>query len=71
MSDFIEIQTHRERILAAVTLIETETLSTMDARGRVTREPVRAAVDIPVFDNSAMDGFAVRYDDVRAASACR
>ena len=69
MSDFIEIQTHRERILAAVTLIETETLSTMDARGRVTREPVRAAVDIPVFDNSAMDGFAVRYDDVRAASA--
>jgi molybdopterin molybdotransferase len=30
---------------------------------------VRAAVDIPVFDNSAMDGFAVRFDDVRDAAS--
>jgi molybdopterin molybdotransferase len=29
---------------------------------------VTARVDIPVFDNSAMDGFAVLFDDVAAAS---
>jgi molybdopterin molybdotransferase len=28
---------------------------------------VRAALDIPVFDNSAMDGFAVRFADVAHA----
>ena len=32
------------------------------------REPLRAAVDIPVFDNSAMDGFAVRFADVADAA---
>jgi molybdopterin molybdotransferase len=33
------------------------------------RETARATVDIPVFDNSAMDGFAVRHADVADASA--
>ena len=37
------------------------------AAGRKLREPLRARVDIPVFDNSAMDGFAVRFADVAAA----
>jgi molybdopterin molybdotransferase len=37
------------------------------AVGRVLAGPVRAGVDIPVFDNSAMDGYAVRHDDVAAA----
>ena len=38
------------------------------ALGRTLVEPLRAAVDIPVFDNSAMDGFAVRFDDVKDAT---
>ncbi|GAA1853325.1 gephyrin-like molybdotransferase Glp [Microbacterium koreense] len=71
MNDLVEIEAHLARVLAAVTVVETETLATTDAAGRVAREPIRAAVDIPVFDNSAMDGFAVRFDDVRDASAER
>ncbi len=31
--------------------------------GRVLAEPVYALVDVPGFDNSAMDGYAVRHDD--------
>ncbi len=38
------------------------------ALGRTLLEPLRAAVDIPVFDNSAMDGFAVRFEDVKDAT---
>ncbi|HYH32046.1 MAG TPA: gephyrin-like molybdotransferase Glp [Pseudonocardia sp.] len=41
-----------------------------DARGRVLAADVVAAVALPSFDNSAMDGYAVRADDlVGAASA--
>jgi molybdopterin molybdotransferase len=35
-----------------------------DAAGRVTAEPARAAVDLPPFASSAMDGYAVRAADL-------
>lgn len=62
------IAEHLATVLAAVTPVTTETSSLSTARGRILRQDVRAAVDIPVFDNSAMDGFAVRFEDVAAAS---
>ena len=34
-----------------------------EAGGRVLAEPGRAAVDLPPFDSSAMDGFALRAAD--------
>ena len=34
-----------------------------DAAGRVVAEPALAAVDLPPFDRSAMDGYAVRAGD--------
>lgn len=57
----------------AVVLAEAAPLPTVRvpldaAAGATLAEAVRARVAIPVFDNSAMDGFAVRFDDVRAAS---
>ena len=33
------------------------------ARGLVTAEPITAIGDVPPFDNTAMDGFAVRSVD--------
>jgi molybdopterin molybdotransferase len=51
----------------AAAVRETETLSTFDALGRVLAEPVRALVDVPPGDNSAMDGYALRAADVPAA----
>ncbi len=46
----------------------TVTLTTTDARGRVVSEDVFVREDTPRFDNSAMDGYAVREQDVVEAS---
>ncbi|WP_344065299.1 molybdopterin-binding protein [Microbacterium pumilum] len=64
----ISIDDHLAAILDAVTLLEASTVPISAARGRTLREPVTARVDIPVFDNSAMDGFAVLFEDVEHAS---
>lgn len=69
--DLIDLDAHRATVLAAAPLLPAETLPLTAALARTLREPVRAAVDLPVFDNSAMDGFAVRGEDVAGASADR
>ncbi|HET9681870.1 MAG TPA: gephyrin-like molybdotransferase Glp [Candidatus Limnocylindrales bacterium] len=46
----------------------TEVVAVEAALGRVLAEDVAAAVTLPPWDNSAMDGYAIRADDVRAAS---
>jgi len=56
-------------VLAAVTSLPGERVPLSQGHGRTLREPVHAAVDIPVFDNSAMDGFAVHFADVADAAA--
>lgn len=42
---------------------ETETVALDRALDRVLASEIRASIDIPHFDNSAMDGYAVRHDD--------
>lgn len=55
------------RLLGAVQpLASCETISTFDALGRVLASDVRALVDVPSADNSAMDGYAMRSADVPA-----
>src|SRR5690606_39824334 len=46
-----------------------ETVGLADLAGRVLAEPVRATEDVPGWDNSGMDGYAVRADDVATAGA--
>lgn len=65
----ISVNEHRRAILAAVRPLDALTVPVADALGSTLRTAVRAAVDLPLFDNSAMDGFAVRFADVAAASA--
>ena len=56
------------RLLGAVApLADIETLSTFDALGRVLRQDVRSALDVPPQDNTSMDGYALRCADVPAA----
>ena len=55
---------------------ETERVPLLEAAGRVLARDVLAPIDLPPFDNSAMDGYAVRLRRSRrrrtmAASACR
>ena len=40
-----------------------------DAQGLVLAQDVVAPLSLPVFDNSAMDGYAVRTEDVAGASS--
>jgi len=47
----------------------TEKVPMWSASGRVLAENVKAGVDVPSFTRSAMDGFAVRFADVRSARA--
>jgi molybdopterin molybdotransferase len=44
---------------------ETERVRLRGARGRVVAVDVKAPVDLPPFDNSAVDGYAVRHADLR------
>ena len=59
----------REALDAALALAapvaETEIVPLHAARGRVLAEPVTAGADMPRFDNSGMDGYALRHADLR------
>ena len=48
----------------ALPVQEQETVPLGDALGRILAEPVRSTIDVPGWDNSAMDGYAVRVADV-------
>ena len=53
-----------ERILAAVTALAREPVATGNAVGRVLGESITATIDSPPWDNSSMDGYAIRAADV-------
>ncbi len=57
--ELIPIAGARERVLAAVSPLETEAVPLADALGRVLAEDVASSQDLPPFDSSAMDGYAV------------
>ena len=52
-------------ILDNVSGVGTEQLSLLQAVGQVLAEDISSPWDLPLWDNSAMDGYAVRYDDCR------
>lgn len=56
-------------VLGSVRQMSAETVELQDAVGRVVAEDVSAREDIPSFSNSAMDGYAVRGDDVAVPGA--
>ena len=56
-----------EIVLAHTPRLPAEEVLLPDALGRVLAEDVRADADMPPFDRSAMDGYAVRASDVASA----
>lgn len=58
----------RARVLAATRALPAEPVPLAQARGRALRRPVTAPHPLPPFDNSSMDGYAVRAADLGAAS---
>ncbi|MDP2921115.1 MAG: hypothetical protein Q8O12_01920, partial [Candidatus Omnitrophota bacterium] len=55
-------------ILNVVKQLESEKIPLIKGLGRVLSEDIHAGSDIPGFDNSAMDGYAVRFSDTINAS---
>lgn len=44
--------------------LEHEKISLIQAHDRITAEPIISPINVPSFDNSAMDGYAVRLSDI-------
>ncbi|MFD6418149.1 gephyrin-like molybdotransferase Glp [Streptomyces sp. NPDC060194] len=59
---------HLADVLGAIRPLEPIELQLADAQGCVLVEDVRVPVALPPFDNSSMDGYAVRTADVAGAS---
>jgi molybdopterin molybdotransferase len=64
----ISVEDALERILGTVHVLEPENRPILSALGQVLAEDVVAGIDIPPYDNSAMDGFAVLASDTYRAS---
>ncbi|MCI4663059.1 MAG: molybdopterin molybdotransferase MoeA [Neomegalonema sp.] len=64
----ISVEDARARILALAAPLGTETVSLLDACGRVLAEPVIAQRTQPPFAASAMDGYAVRAQDCQSGA---
>jgi len=63
------VEEARERILALVAPVAgTEWVPLQQAPGRVLARDLAAPIDVPAFDNSAMDGYALRHADLDADS---
>jgi len=63
----IEIEDARRLVLEHVSPLPSEKVKLRASLGRVLAEDVTSPEDVPAFDNSAMDGFAVRAADTRGA----
>jgi molybdopterin molybdotransferase len=59
----------RERILSHFKPVATEIISLPSSLQRVLAADIAAAHDLPLFDNSSMDGFALRAADSSPAAA--
>src|SRR5436190_18370699 len=60
MSQLVSLAEAQRAILDRVEALPAETVPLAEAGGRVLAEDARARVDLPPFDSSAMDGFALR-----------
>ena len=65
----ITVEDHLERILRALGPLEAYDQPVVESLGLPLHENLIAPIDLPRFDNSAMDGYAVRAEDVAEASA--
>ncbi len=67
----IAVEDALQIVLENVSPLGIERVPILDALGRVIAEEVKSPRDVPSFDNSAMDGYAVRAADTAGASEAR
>lgn len=64
MSKFISVEEALQHILSRIPSTSVERIHLATAAGRRLAESIEAPWNTPRFDNSAMDGFALRWDDL-------
>src|SRR5215813_10410901 len=67
MKQAVRVAEAQEMVLGCVQPVGVEKVALLEALHRVTAEEVTAQRHIPLDDNSAMDGYAVRHADVAGA----
>jgi len=67
----IEFEDARRLVLEHARPLAAEAVALRDSLGRVLAQEITAPEDVPAFDNSAMDGFAVRAADTTAGVRLR
>jgi molybdopterin molybdotransferase len=65
----LELEKAVETILASIPAPKNETVPLAQAYRRIITEQIPSSTDLPPFDNSAVDGYAVRSRDIASASA--
>ncbi|HEY1844913.1 MAG TPA: molybdopterin molybdotransferase MoeA [Buttiauxella sp.] len=66
----IPLEAALEQMLSRIVPVtESQSVPLLQAAGRITASPVTSPIDVPGFDNSAMDGYAVRMADIAAGGA--
>lgn len=63
MPPLLNVDTALANILADMNTLEAETVSLPESHNRVIAEDIVSPIDLPPFDNSAMDGYAIRFED--------
>ncbi|MDF0666167.1 MAG: molybdopterin molybdotransferase MoeA [Nitrospira sp.] len=69
MTGLTQLHEAQQVVLDAAPMLGLEKISILDALGRVLGEDIVAERDNPPWDNSAMDGFAVRWEDIKQEQA--
>ena len=70
-ADMLSVEEARDEVLDLVKVLDNEEVGLMESIGQVIAEDIYAELDIPPFQNSAMDGYAVRHQDIKGASPNR
>ena len=65
----LNIEDAIQQILTAVQPLDEERISLLQAVGRTLSQPILAKRELPAWDNSAMDGYALRAEDVSDPNA--
>lgn len=68
MTGPISVEQARQHALSMVRVLDSERILLSESLGRVLAEDAFSDIDVSPFDNSAMDGFAVRAADLASAS---
>ncbi len=64
----LELEEAQRRILEVTTALGSESILLSEADGRVLSEKVVSEIDLPPFDNSAVDGYALQAQDLESAT---